>query len=160
MYVFGGWVPVVNAEDRSGAVGTEWICTNSVCELDLGQYLRRCHQNTHVPTHIHTHTHTQALPLSGTCAHTHKHTKYLSLSPSLSDTLQWQALSPERQQEEGKARGPRARAGHCTATIGSRLYVWSGRDGYRKNWNYQVCCKDLWYLETGEHVALNGPMWP
>ena len=45
---------------------------------------------------------------------------------------------------------PRARAGHCSVAINSRLYVWSGRDGYRKAWNNQVCCKDLWYLETGE----------
>ncbi len=45
---------------------------------------------------------------------------------------------------------PRARAGHCTVAINNRLYVWSGRDGYRKAWNNQVCCKDLWYLETGE----------
>ena len=30
----------------------------------------------------------------------------------------------------------------------SRLWIWSGRDGYRKAWNNQVCCKDLWYLET------------
>lgn len=44
---------------------------------------------------------------------------------------------------------PRARAGHCAVSINSRLYVWSGRDGYRKAWNNQVCCKDLWYLETG-----------
>uniref|UniRef100_A0A8C1Y9K6 Host cell factor 1 n=1 Tax=Cyprinus carpio TaxID=7962 RepID=A0A8C1Y9K6_CYPCA len=43
---------------------------------------------------------------------------------------------------------PRARAGHCTVAINNRLYVWSGRDGYRKAWNNQVCCKDLWYLET------------
>uniref|UniRef100_A0AAY4CXL2 Host cell factor 1 n=1 Tax=Denticeps clupeoides TaxID=299321 RepID=A0AAY4CXL2_9TELE len=43
---------------------------------------------------------------------------------------------------------PRARAGHCAVSINSRLYVWSGRDGYRKAWNNQVCCKDLWYLET------------
>ncbi|KAJ8245356.1 hypothetical protein GJAV_G00269890 [Gymnothorax javanicus] len=99
MFVFGGWVPAMTAEDRANAAGTEWICTSSLCELDL-------------------------------------------------DTLTWQTLSPERQQEEGKACGPRARAGHCTAAVGSRIYVWSGRDGYRKNWNYQVCCKDLWYLET------------
>ena len=26
--------------------------------------------------------------------------------------------------------------------------MWSGRDGYRKAWNNQVCCKDLWFLET------------
>lgn len=43
---------------------------------------------------------------------------------------------------------PRARAGHCAVAINCRLYVWSGRDGYRKAWNNQVCCKDLWYLET------------
>ena len=30
----------------------------------------------------------------------------------------------------------------------SRLWIWSGRDGYRKAWNNQVCCKDLWYLES------------
>lgn len=45
---------------------------------------------------------------------------------------------------------PRARAGHCSVAINSRLYIWSGRDGYRKAWNNQVCCKDLWYLETGK----------
>ncbi|KPP63455.1 host cell factor 1-like, partial [Scleropages formosus] len=48
---------------------------------------------------------------------------------------------------------PRARAGHCAVAINSRLYVWSGRDGYRKAWNNQVCCKDLWYLETDRPPA-------
>ncbi|KAG9336037.1 hypothetical protein JZ751_003296 [Albula glossodonta] len=48
---------------------------------------------------------------------------------------------------------PRARAGHCSVAINSRLYVWSGRDGYRKAWNNQVCCKDLWYLETEKPPA-------
>ncbi|KAB0801371.1 hypothetical protein PPYR_05725 [Photinus pyralis] len=43
---------------------------------------------------------------------------------------------------------PCARAGHCAVGINTRLYVWSGRDGYRKAWNNQVCCKDLWYLEV------------
>lgn len=75
----------------------------------------------------------------------------------------WQNLGPEHQedvesqlQSQGPACDdpyacrPRARAGHCSTAVGSRLYVWSGRDGYRKSWNYQVCCKDLWYLETGE----------
>lgn len=33
---------------------------------------------------------------------------------------------------------PRARAGHCAVGMHSRLYVWSGRDGYRKAWNNQV----------------------
>ncbi|XP_050783126.1 host cell factor 1 isoform X2 [Gopherus flavomarginatus] len=48
---------------------------------------------------------------------------------------------------------PRARAGHCAVSINSRLYIWSGRDGYRKAWNNQVCCKDLWYLETEKPPA-------
>lgn len=33
---------------------------------------------------------------------------------------------------------PCARAGHCAVGINTRLYVWSGRDGYRKAWNNQV----------------------
>ena len=48
---------------------------------------------------------------------------------------------------------PRARAGHCAVNIHNRLWIWSGRDGYRKAWNNQVCCKDLWYLETDKPVA-------
>ncbi|XP_018585411.2 host cell factor 2 isoform X1 [Scleropages formosus] len=71
-----------------------------------------------------------------------------SLSVLNLDTMTWQSLGPDQQQDDGKASGPRARAGHCAATTGSRLYIWSGRDGYRKSWNCQVCCKDLWYLET------------
>ncbi|XP_063704903.1 host cell factor 1-like isoform X2 [Culicoides brevitarsis] len=50
--------------------------------------------------------------------------------------------------DESEENTPRARAGHCAVGIHSRLYVWSGRDGYRKAWNNQVCCKDLWYLEV------------
>ncbi|XP_074553929.1 host cell factor 2 isoform X2 [Halichoeres trimaculatus] len=77
------------------------------------------------------------------------------------DTMSWQDLGPELQndiesqlQSQGPpsddpyACRPGARAGHCAAAVGSRLYIWSGRDGYRKSWSYQVCCKDLWYLET------------
>lgn len=48
-----------------------------------------------------------------------------------------------------KGNWPRPRAGHCAVTVGKRLYIWSGRDGYKKAWNYQVCCKDLWYIDTG-----------
>ena len=33
---------------------------------------------------------------------------------------------------------PRARAGHCSVAINTRLFIWSGRDGYRKAWNNQV----------------------
>uniref|UniRef100_A0A673XWC4 Host cell factor C2 n=1 Tax=Salmo trutta TaxID=8032 RepID=A0A673XWC4_SALTR len=82
-----------------------------------------------------------------------------SLSVLNLDTMTWQSLGPDQQQGQTVSQGdqeepqpssggPRARAGHCAASIGSRLYIWSGRDGYRKSWNYQVCCQDLWYLET------------
>ncbi|KAM6895784.1 host cell factor 2-like [Xenentodon cancila] len=84
-----------------------------------------------------------------------------SLSVLSLDTMCWQNLAPDEQddlesqlQSQGPqiddqhACWPRARAGHCSVAVGSRLYIWSGRDGYRKSWNYQVCCKDLWYLET------------
>ncbi|XP_070709872.1 host cell factor 2 [Pempheris klunzingeri] len=84
-----------------------------------------------------------------------------SLSVLNLDTMSWQNLGPEQeddiesqlqsqgpQSEDPYACRPRARAGHCAAAVGSRLYIWSGRDGYRKSWNYQVCCKDLWCLET------------
>ena len=37
---------------------------------------------------------------------------------------------------------PRARAGHCAVTVNTRMYIWSGRDGYRKAWNNQVCEKN------------------
>lgn len=70
--------------------------------------------------------------------------------PEQQDDLEAQLQVQTPQSDDLHASWPRARAGHCAASVGSRLYVWSGRDGYRKNWNYQVCCKDLWYLETGE----------
>uniref|UniRef100_A0A3Q1FU74 Host cell factor C2 n=1 Tax=Acanthochromis polyacanthus TaxID=80966 RepID=A0A3Q1FU74_9TELE len=92
MFVFGGWIPVPES-DKHVALGTEWICSNSLSVLNLGQ-----------------------------CISDNSDDPYACM--------------------------PRARAGHCATTIGSRLYIWSGRDGYRKSWNYQVCCKDLWYLET------------
>ncbi|XP_077488154.1 host cell factor isoform X3 [Amblyomma americanum] len=60
------------------------------------------------------------------------------------ETMAWEPLAMEVFEDSV----PRARAGHCSVAINSRLYIWSGRDGYRKAWNNQVCCKDLWYLET------------
>lgn len=65
----------------------------------------------------------------------------------LLDALSWETVLMDTLEDNI----PRARAGHCTVAINNRLYVWSGRDGYRKAWNNQVCCKDLWYLETGEY---------
>jgi host cell factor len=59
-------------------------------------------------------------------------------------TLSWEAQAMEVFEDNL----PRARAGHSAVNINNRLYIWSGRDGYRKAWNNQVCCKDLWFLET------------
>ncbi|XP_030856279.1 host cell factor isoform X1 [Strongylocentrotus purpuratus] len=64
-------------------------------------------------------------------------------------THTWEPLAMEVFEEAV----PRARAGHCSVAIHTRLYVWSGRDGYRKAWNNQVCCKDLWFLETEKPMA-------
>lgn len=38
MYVFGGWIPVPES-DKHSALGIEWICTNSLSVLNLGQYI-------------------------------------------------------------------------------------------------------------------------
>nr|AAN71357.1 RE30283p [Drosophila melanogaster] len=62
------------------------------------------------------------------------------------ETMTWENVTLDTVEENV----PRARAGHCAVGIQSRLYVWSGRDGYRKAWNNQVCCKDLWYLEVSK----------
>uniref|UniRef100_A0A2P2I2D6 Host cell factor 2-like n=1 Tax=Hirondellea gigas TaxID=1518452 RepID=A0A2P2I2D6_9CRUS len=60
------------------------------------------------------------------------------------ESMAWESGFSEKYEDQM----PRARAGHCSVGINSRLFVWSGRDGYRKAWNNQVCCKDLWYLEV------------
>jgi hypothetical protein len=52
-------------------------------------------------------------------------------------------------QETDNDTAPKARAGHCAVPVSTRLYIWSGRDGYKKAANKnQVCYNDLWYLET------------
>ncbi|KAG8186577.1 hypothetical protein JTE90_020871 [Oedothorax gibbosus] len=65
------------------------------------------------------------------------------------DNMTWESLNLESYEDTV----PRARAGHCSVAINNRLYIWSGRDGYRKAWNNQVCCKDLWFLETDKPPA-------
>ncbi|KAI8036486.1 hypothetical protein M5D96_010792 [Drosophila gunungcola] len=49
------------------------------------------------------------------------------------ETMTWDNVTLDTVEENV----PRARAGHCAVGIQSRLYVWSGRDGYRKAWNNQ-----------------------
>ncbi|XP_049423263.1 host cell factor 2 [Epinephelus fuscoguttatus] len=111
MYVFGGWVPVPESV-KHNALGTEWICSDSLTVLNLDTM------------------------------------SWQDLGPEQQDDIESQLQSHGPQSDDPYACRPKARAGHCAATVGSRLYIWSGRDGYRKSWNYQVCCKDLWYLET------------
>lgn len=48
--------------------------------------------------------------------------------------MTWEELDLDTEEENM----PRARAGHCAVGIHTRLYIWSGRDGYRKAWNNQV----------------------
>ncbi|XP_037099589.1 host cell factor 2 isoform X1 [Syngnathus acus] len=92
-----------------------------------------------------------------------------SLSVLHFDTMSWQNLGPvyddidsqlqsrNVQSDDDNTGRPKARAGHCAAVVGSRLYIWSGRDGYHKNF-YQVCCKDLWYLETDRPAPADAAM--
>lgn len=37
-----------------------------------------------------------------------------------------------------EADAPCPRAGYAAAIVGRRMYIWSGRDGYKKVWNSQV----------------------
>ncbi|XP_054271937.1 host cell factor 1-like [Macrosteles quadrilineatus] len=66
------------------------------------------------------------------------------------ETMMWEELQTEAKREDL----PGARAGHSAVAINSRIYIWSGRDGYKKAWNNQVCCKDLWYLEVEKPPAV------
>ncbi|KFQ24091.1 Host cell factor 2, partial [Mesitornis unicolor] len=68
------------------------------------------------------------------------------------DTTEWIGLISDCQEDKSNVL-PGPRAGHCAVAVGTRLYIWSGRDGYRKAWNNQVCCKDLWYLDTEKPPA-------
>ena len=52
----------------------------------------------------------------------------------LLETNTWELLGQECLDENI----PRARAGHCAVAVNTRMYIWSGRDGYRKAWNNQV----------------------
>lgn len=44
------------------------------------------------------------------------------------ETMNWEDLNITNEHESSV---PCARAGHCAVGISIRLYIWSGRDGYR-----------------------------
>lgn len=60
------------------------------------------------------------------------------------ENMRWQELIMETTDDDS----PRARAGHCAVGIHTRLYVWSGRDGYRKAWNNQVRVSSVFFVKT------------
>ena len=60
---------------------------------------------------------------------------------SPSDTYTWEPM-PEF---GGEGDAPCPRAGHAAAVVGTRIYIWSGRDGYKKVWNSQVHTQHMAY---------------
>lgn len=97
MFVFGGWVPLVQDDTKGGQGEKEWKCTNTLASLNLQQ---------------------------------------LTWENFGSSGSGPQGGTPDGSNYDEMA--PRARAGHCAVVIHNRLYIWSGRDGYRKAWNNQV----------------------
>ncbi|CAG9828310.1 unnamed protein product [Diabrotica balteata] len=59
-------------------------------------------------------------------------------------TMSWDELNV---QQENELDLPCARSSHSAVAIGSRLYIWSGRDGTVEG-EIQALCKDLWYLDV------------
>lgn len=53
------------------------------------------------------------------------------------DSMTWE-LCPSYKEAEDSEEAPCPRAGHCAAVVGTRMYVWSGRDAYKRVWNTQV----------------------
>lgn len=51
--------------------------------------------------------------------------------------MAWE-VCPGYPDSEEQEQAPCPRAGHAAAVVGTRMYVWSGRDGYKKVWNSQV----------------------
>ena len=51
--------------------------------------------------------------------------------------MAWEEV-PEFPDTDDVEEVPCPRAGHTAAAVDTRVYVWSGRDGYKKVWNNQV----------------------
>ena len=60
------------------------------------------------------------------------------------ESLTWETIVCNK---DGNSPLPKPRAGHSAAVVDTRVYIWSGRDGFNRGWDeQQVCCDDLWYL--------------
>ena len=80
--------------------------------------------------------------LSGPCSSiccTVQHNIDVALSLSCPDTMMWETCPDFTPNElNSPLTCPSPRAGACAAVVGTRMYLWSGRDGYKKIWNQQV----------------------
>nr|CAD7570915.1 unnamed protein product [Timema californicum] len=174
MYVFGGWVPLVMDDMKVATHEKEWKCTNTLACLNLENlekseefqdivfsgnsvvfsfnrswYIRFAlalfgnaqSRELHIVLTLYVLNTFDAVRAHPALVRPYSRTTSLCLS---AETTTWEPLNVDLMEDNT----PRARAGHCSVGIYTRLYVWSGRDGYRKAWNNQVCCKDLWFLEV------------
>lgn len=133
MFVFGGWVPVVSEEAKIPPSEKEWKCTATMACLNLGE----CGDLFYSYIYLY---------IVYLCVYTYLcmyFFMYVFLFVCIycsykmfciAETLNWDDLNVVS--HDGNV--PCARAGHCAVGINTRLYVWSGRDGYRKAWNNQV----------------------
>lgn len=110
MYVFGGWVPLVVDDVKVATHEKEWKCTNTLACLNIGK-----------------------LELYILYIYQSNYIKN-KINNIILETWTWEQLTVDTLEENV----PRARAGHCAIGMHNKLYVWSGRDGYRKAWNNQV----------------------
>lgn len=51
------------------------------------------------------------------------------------NSLTWE--QPMEPTTDSNGMEPGARAGHSAVVINKRVYIWSGRDGYKKSWHTQ-----------------------
>jgi host cell factor len=51
------------------------------------------------------------------------------------NSLTWE--QPAEPTSDPNGNEPGARAGHSGVVINKRIYIWSGRDGYKKTWSSQ-----------------------
>jgi len=110
MYVFGGWVPLVVDDVKSNNVHEkEWKCTNSLAVLNLGEALLLNRRRNDIQ-------------------------RDCNYNEIVTDNMTWENVHMDMLDDSI----PRARAGHSAVAIHTRMYIWSGRDGYRKAWNNQV----------------------
>ena len=127
MIVFGGWVPV--GEDTFASSGAGAVAKQVVKQRALASDSEDLAMSDD-PVEVHEQ--------EWRCTNT--------LSRLDVDTWTWEPTGDDVEVQDDTC--PRARAGHCAVTVDTRMFVWSGRDGFRKTWNNQICCRDLWYLET------------